>query len=299
MSTNRATWYAKVHKVLKKHYKPVIPPTDRPLLEHLLYACCLENARYDVADEAFAKLQLYADWNEVRVTTVTELTEVMEMLPDPDQAARRLKQTLQSVFETRYSYDLEYLKKNNLGKALKELEEFRGVTPFSLAYAGQHGLGGHNIAANRGVFEALVALGVITESEAQSGRIPGMERAIPKTKGTEFSSLIHQLGVDYLSAPHSAKLKAILQEINPEAVLPKKGKKTTRQESDERVEAAAEAKRQRTAKLKAARRRRREAEKAKKTTKETPASPKPAKSGTKSKEGAKASGKTITKKKPK
>lgn len=297
MSTNRAAFFTKIHKALKKHYKPVAAPADRPLLEHLLYACCLENARYETADEAFAKLQLYADWNEVRVTTVTELSEIMAVLPDPDHAARRLKQTLQSVFETRYSYDLEYLKKNNLGKALKELEEFRGVTPFVLAYAGQHGLGGHNIAANRGVFEALVSLGVITENEAKSGRIPGMERAIPKTKGLEFASLLHQLGVDFLSAPHSAKLRAILQEINPEAVLPKKGKKTTRQESEERVEAAAEEKRQRTAKIKEARRRRRDA--ARKSSQEAQANAKSAKAPAKSKGAAKAGGKTITKKKPK
>jgi hypothetical protein len=298
MSTNRAAFFTKIHKALKKHYKPVTPPADRPLLEHLLYACCLENARYDTADEAFAKLQLYADWNEVRVTTITELSEAMSMLPDPDHAARRLKQTLQSVFETRYSYDLEYLKKNNLGKALKELEEFRGVTPFGLAYAGQHGLGGHNIAANQGVFEALVSVGVITESEARSGRIPGMERAIPKTKGLEFASLIHQLGVDFLSAPHSTKLKTILQDINPDAVLPKKGKKTTRQESEERVEAAAEEKRQRAKKKKEARRRRRDA--ANQASQDVASPPKAAKSAKSAgKAGAKAGGKTITKKKPK
>jgi hypothetical protein len=295
MSTNRAAFFTKIHKALKKHYKPVTPPADRPLLEHLLYACCLENARYDTADEAFAKLQLYADWNEVRVTTVTELSEAMSMLPDPDQAARRLKQTLQSVFETRYSYDLEYLKKNNLGKALKELEEFRGVTPFGLAYAGQHGLGGHNIAANQGVFEALVSVGVVTENEAKSGRIPGMERAIPKSKGLEFASLIHQLGVDFLSAPHSTKLKNILQDINPDAVLPKKGKKTTRQQSEERVEAAAEEKRLRAKKKKEARRRRRDA--AKQASQEVASAPKAAKSAGKGR--AKAGGKTITKKKPK
>ena len=43
-------------------------------LEHLLYGCLLETARYDAADEAFAKLkELYFDWNEIRVTTVTEV----------------------------------------------------------------------------------------------------------------------------------------------------------------------------------------------------------------------------------
>ncbi len=82
MSTpNRASKITKAHKVLKKHYKPYVV-ADRPILEHLLYACCLQSATHEAADEAFAKLQqAYYDWNEVRVTTISELAEVMNCLP--------------------------------------------------------------------------------------------------------------------------------------------------------------------------------------------------------------------------
>lgn len=222
MSTNRAALYAKLSKVLKKHYKPVNQLTDRPILDHLLYACCLENARYEMADEAFAKLQFYADWNEVRVTTVTELSEVMNMLPDAQSAARRVKTALQSLFETRYAFDLDYLKKMNLGKAVKELESIKGVTPFAVAYVSQHGLGGHTIPTNQGVFSALQAVGLISASEAAAGRMPGLERAIPKSKGAEFASLLHQFGVEFQTASQAVRAKAILQEINPEAEMPKK-----------------------------------------------------------------------------
>ena len=57
MTTNRSAIISKVYKVLKKHYKPIAPPSDRPALEHLIYGCLLENSRYDAADEAFAKLK--------------------------------------------------------------------------------------------------------------------------------------------------------------------------------------------------------------------------------------------------
>src|SRR5436853_6628508 len=122
MSTNRASAIAKLYKVLKKHYKPIAPPSDRTALEHLLYACLLENARHEAADEAFAKLkELYFDWNEVRVTTVTELAEGMAGIPDASGAAQRVKKALQSIFEANYSFDIEPLKKQNLGKAEKDL----------------------------------------------------------------------------------------------------------------------------------------------------------------------------------
>src|SRR5215216_5976467 len=108
MTTNRTAVISKVYKVLKKHYKPTAPPADRTVLEHLLYACVLENARFEAADEAFARLkELYFDWNEIRVTTVTELAEGMGDLPDASLAAQRVKKSLQSIFESGYSFDIE------------------------------------------------------------------------------------------------------------------------------------------------------------------------------------------------
>src|SRR3982750_1270337 len=106
MSTNRAAAIAKLYKVLKKHYKPIEPPSERTALEHLLYSCLLENPRHEAADEAFAKLkELYFDWNEIRVTTVTELAEGMNGIPDGAAAAQRVKRSLQSIFEANYSFD--------------------------------------------------------------------------------------------------------------------------------------------------------------------------------------------------
>jgi endonuclease-3 len=208
----------KIHKVLKKHFEPVSPPADRPVLEHLLYACCLENAKFDHVDEVFAKLeQNYFDWNEVRVTTVAELAEVMALLPDAADAARRLKRALQSVFEGHYSFDLEFLKKQNLGKAIEHVEKFNGVSSFAVAYLTQHAFSGHSIPLSAAVYELLQLLGVITEAEAAKQRVPGLERAIPKNKGVEFGSLLHQLGVDYAATPHSPRVRTILLEITPDA----------------------------------------------------------------------------------
>ena len=93
--SNRAALINKTYKVLKKYYAPVTPPANRSVLEHLLYACCLQNASPEAADEAFAKLQqAFFDWNEVRVTTIIELAETMSALPDPAESATRLKRSV-------------------------------------------------------------------------------------------------------------------------------------------------------------------------------------------------------------
>ena len=105
MSTkNRGDRIQLLHKVVLKHFTPVLASEDRSVLENLIYACCLEDAKYEEADEAFLRLQeSFFDWNEIRVTTVSELSESLESLPDPTAAAIRVKQNLQSLFESRYS----------------------------------------------------------------------------------------------------------------------------------------------------------------------------------------------------
>src|SRR5947208_592683 len=215
-ATNRTSQIAKVYKVLKKHYKPPAPPAERPALEHLIYACLPENARFEAADEAFAKLkELYFDWNEVRVTTVTELAEGMGGIPDASAAAQRVKKALQSIFEANYSFDIELLKKQNLGKAEKDLEKVNGTTPFVRAYVTQNALGGHSIPVSKGAIDVLHAVGILSDNEADKGQVPGLERAIPKNKGVEFGSLLQQLAADLVASPGSSKVKSILSEIDP------------------------------------------------------------------------------------
>ncbi|MDX1945455.1 MAG: hypothetical protein SFU86_08600 [Pirellulaceae bacterium] len=238
MSTNRTSLIGKIHKVLKKHYKPVAPPEERTVLEHLLYACCLEGARPEAADVAFARLrELYYDWNEIRVTTITELAEGMSGIPDPAAAAQRVKRALQSVFETNYQFDLESLKKQNLGKAEKDLEKIQGTTPFVRAYVAQNALAGHAIPVGAGEIDLLHALGVLTDAEADKGLSPGLERAIPKNKGVEFGSLLHQVAADLRASPGSSKLKGILAEIDPDY----KDRLAARQERQEAAEEARQA----------------------------------------------------------
>lgn len=227
-ASHRAALINKTYKVLKKYYKPVKPAADRTLLEHLLYACCLENATHEAADEALAKVQqAFFDWNEIRVTTVAELAETMSSLPDPAAAAMRLKKCLQSVFETHYAFDIEALQKQNLGKAIEQLEKFNGMTPFVVAYVSQNGLGGHSIPTSQGTLDALEVIGIISEADAKKHRVPGLERAISKAKGVEFASLLHQLGADFFASPWGSKVRAILVEIEPEAKdrLPKRSVK--------------------------------------------------------------------------
>ena len=218
MSTpSRSDLITKTFRVLKKRFKRRPTPSGRTVLEHLLYACCLENATPAQADEAFGKLQtLYFDWNEVRVTTISELTDVMGKISDASDAARRLRYCLHHVFESHYSFEIDELKKLTIGKAIKQLKSYQGITPFVISYVVQKGLEGHTIPLNNGALRAFTILGIVSEKDARKKRVPGLERAIGKNKGVEFGELVHQLGVNMENSPYGKVIQEILLEINPD-----------------------------------------------------------------------------------
>ncbi len=216
-SESRTTQFVHLHKILKKHYKPVFADSQRSVLEHLLFACVLEDAHYEPAEESFAGLvHTFFDWNEVRVTSIAELAEVMASLPNPRRAANRVKRVLHSLFEDNFTFDLEGLRKQNLGPTIQWLDKLEGTDHFVVAYVVQAALGGHAIPVDSGTLRALQVVDLATNEDVVTGVVSGLERAIPKAKGMEFSALLHQFGVDFAANPYSPKTRAILLEINPE-----------------------------------------------------------------------------------
>ncbi len=320
-ASNRATLIGKLHTALKKKYE--VPPAQpaRPLLEHLLYACLLEDCPSDLADEGLAKCeQDYFDWNEVRVTTVTELSQVLSRLPDPIKAATRLKNNLQSVFEEFYTFDLDHLKKENMGKAITKFQRMPSMTPFVLNYTVQHGLGGHAVPIDYSAMVILLSTGIASQAEAQAGKVPGIERAIPKSKGIEFSALLHQAAVALNKDTKDKTARAMMDAVDKnsskrmdEWILAKRAAKrrAVKKKAEEKAaaEAAAnaaveEAKKQKRAAAAAAKK---AAEKAaaraaakalpKPVAKKPAAAPKTAPKAAAKKPATQAKAKTVTKKK--
>jgi hypothetical protein len=213
---NRSALIGRTLKVVRKHFKPVAPPKDRTLFEHLLFACLLEDSPHESAEQTFNALKHdYFGWNEVRVSTIRELTDALRPLVNPADSAARLKQTLHSVFESVYEFDIETMKKQNIGQAAKTLQKYNGTTSFAVAYVTQHALGGHAIPLNRGALITLHAVGVISDDEFTKGTVPGLERAVPKNKGVEVASLLHQLGVEVGRNPYGQAARKLILEIDP------------------------------------------------------------------------------------
>jgi hypothetical protein len=225
--SNRKQLIAKLHKVLKGHYKPVVANTGRSMLEQVLFACCLENSRHDEAEKAFSRLlESYFDLNEIRVTTVAELAETLHGLPDPSRAALALRRVLQGVFESTYSFSLEHAKKHSIAHGIKTLEHIHGIPPFVVYHVAATALGGHMVPLDLGALSGLYLAGIISREEYDAGKVAGLERLIAKKAGLEFNSLLHQFGAEIVGSLHGPTVKKILQGVNPEALkerFPKRG----------------------------------------------------------------------------
>ena len=138
--------------------------------------------------------------------------------PHPSAAHQEI---LQSVFETKYAFDLEELRKENLGPATERLQKIKGVTSFAVAYVVQAALGGHAIPVDTAAITVMEILDLTTPKDREAGSVPGLERSVAKNKGIEFASLLHQFAVDFAATPHKPELRKSLLEIDPEAAPPR------------------------------------------------------------------------------
>ena len=225
--SSRKQLVPKLHKVLKGHYKPVVANTGRPMLEQVLFACCLENAQHDTAEKAFTRLlESYFDLNEIRVTTVAELAETLQGLPDPSRAALALRRVLQGVFESTYSFSLDHAKKHSIAHGIKTLEHIHGIPPCVVLLVVATALGGHAVPLDLGALSGLYLTGIISREEYDAGKVAGLERLIAKKTLLEFNSLLHQFGADVVGSLHGTTVKKILQAVNADAIkerFPKRG----------------------------------------------------------------------------
>jgi endonuclease-3 len=165
------------------------------VLEQFLYALCREGTTREQADRAFLTLrERFFDWNEVRVSSLRELAEAFEGLPDAEARAQRVIDFLQEVFETTFSFDLESLHKKGLKQAAKQLSRYQAANDYSVAWVIQQTLGGHAVPLDEPTLRVLRRLGLIDEeSDNLEALRASIEHHIPKAKGPLFNDLISSL----------------------------------------------------------------------------------------------------------
>ncbi len=202
--------------VLKKNFSVVSPDNSRTPMEQLIYSICLENASFEIADDVYNALSHnYFDWNEVRVSSSRELGETMKSLPEPNQTGLRVKRTLHYIFDKKYAFEIDEIRKLGIKAFNDYMAKMEYVTPFNSAYLLMVVLGRHSIPVSSGEFEVLDILGLLDNKDRENNSAAWLERVVEKKKANEFFCLLHQLAALFVKNPYGRKVQDLLLTIVP------------------------------------------------------------------------------------
>lgn len=187
----------KIVTILKKRYGAKLPKESRPILETMLYGICLENATTDAADRAYARLfEHFHDLNEIRVSSVREIEPVFEGMTDADWRGLRARYVLQHVFEKRYAYDFEYLRRKTHDLANKHLVKIKYLTPFVRFFTLQQTLGSHLVPADDKMCNAAIWLGLLEPKVTAKTASEALKSAVRKSDVPMFAHMLRQFASD-------------------------------------------------------------------------------------------------------
>lgn len=199
---------AKLVKRLKKEFGATPKREQLPVLESMVFSVCLENSTYEAADAAFDRLKTeFFDWNEIRVSTITDLEPVFEGVHEPEWCAMRVRYLLYYVFDHQFSYDFDGLKKKPMELSQKQLSKIKHLTPFSRNYIVQKSLGSHIIPVDDRMTRTAVWLGLIPVGADEENAAELLKGIIRKVDGPEFFWLLKSLSV--------SKNADVIQELSP------------------------------------------------------------------------------------
>lgn len=281
-------------KLLKKEFGGLPKQAPLPVLETMIYAICLENSTFEAANAAYERLKTeFFDWNEVRVSTITELEPIFEGLSEPHWRAQRVRHLLYYVFDHQYSWDFDGLKRKKLDLTTKQLSKIKYLPPFACNYLMLVSLGTHALPVDNRMIKVAVWIGLLPAGCDEESGPELLKSFIRKADCLELFWYLKSLSV----SPKSQFLDDWKPSIDePNVDISEAEDRVTQILSGKAKRSAAASARRETAK--------KEAEAAAKKTaaaakKKTAAAKKKTTSRAKTKTAAPAKKKTATKAKPK
>lgn len=183
-------------KLLKKEFGAIPKREQLPVLEAMVFSVCLENSSYEAADAAFGRLKDdFFDWNEVRVSTISELEPVFAGVYEPEWCAMRVRYLLYYVFDHQYSYDFDGIKKKPFELAYKQISKIKHLTEFCQNYLLQKCLGTHVVPIDEKMTRTAIWLGLLPVGADEASGAELLKGFIRKADTPEFFWLIKSLSV--------------------------------------------------------------------------------------------------------
>lgn len=196
-ASDRSKVCQQIVTILKKEYGSRSPSYDYDVLDTVLFSICLENSNSSDAQDALQRLKdNFYDYNELRVSSITEIQHAFVNMSEPEWRAMRARDVLQFVFENGYTYDIEDLKKKTMDSAEKHLKKIKSLTPFAISHTLLFALGSHLVPVSKTILSTSMWLGLLepkTKIKAAGEQLKG---AVRKSDVPLFYYLLSVLAAD-------------------------------------------------------------------------------------------------------
>lgn len=197
-TADRQAVLKKLLPLLKKQYSKItIPELNRPVMETMLYAVCLEDSTVEQADTAFGRFrELFPDLNEARVSSISEMEPAFADLEGKDWRSFRTRAVLQYVFDKTYNFEFESLRKKTLELATKQLAKIKHITPFVRTYTLQQVIGAHVLPIDPASGRFLTWLGLAAPGQSLDELGESLKSIVRKAEAHQFSFSIRCAAAD-------------------------------------------------------------------------------------------------------
>lgn len=187
----------KLTTAFKKKYPSAAKYPSLPVMETMLYAVCLDNNTGPEAQELMDRvLKGFHDLNEMRVSSIEELEDLIHPATHSDVRAIRMRDVLHHVFEVEYKFEYEGLKRKTLEQAIKILSKIRSLNWFIRSYVLHHSLGAHVLPIDDQMHAILCWLGLGSPEGGPEQTAEGLRGFIRKADGPEFCHYLRNASQD-------------------------------------------------------------------------------------------------------
>ena len=193
--------------LLENRYKAEFrEPLEQPVLETLIYAICLEDNSFVEAETYYERIgTLFHDFNEARVSSITELSKVFLKSPMAEWKAFRFRHLLTHVFESFYAFDFDSLLRKSDEHANRLLGRVPELSQFARNYTLKHCMQIHLLPLDERLRDAVAWLGLGTSGQTPQRSGSALKSVVRKADVDRFCGLIRCLAAD----PKAIKLLAI------------------------------------------------------------------------------------------
>ena len=187
----------KLVKDLQSTYKVKCPDFSEPVLETILFAICLEDNAWEMAEAGYRKLlRSYFDLNEIRVTSIFELEQTLAPLRAADWKGLRIRALLRHVYESTYEFQFEKLRKLTQDQFVRALRKISELSTFVRDFSLQQILGSHIICFDQTTLRTAQWLGLVPVDANADAASEFLKAGVRKADAAAFSFALRQLAMD-------------------------------------------------------------------------------------------------------